>query len=224
MGAPATSGSRSAPPPPPPRPVSRCDVGDFPSGTWNACVFQGRQGSNGGTFVQSQRWPAMFDYNWASGGPFGQNDNFSIELRGTFDFQPGEYIFHAISDDGVQIDVNIDGTLEINDWNDHAARQVDSPRMRLAGPVRIAVRYYENAGEARLRVWWERVSASAPMSPTPSCECRTGVDNFCLYGPNIPGCPMTQPGGYCDPNGDGSFADADWVRGWNEYRSRCGSR
>jgi hypothetical protein len=32
---------------------------------------------------------------------------------------------------------------------------------------------------------------------------------------------MTAPGGYCDPNGDGSFADADWVRGYVEYHQRC---
>ncbi len=33
---------------------------------------------------------------------------------------------------------------------------------------------------------------------------------------------MVQPGGYCDPNGDGSYDDADWVRGWNEYNAACG--
>jgi hypothetical protein len=29
---------------------------------------------------------------------------------------------------------------------------------------------------------------------------------------------MTQPGGYCDPNGDGSYADADWVRGYYDHQ------
>jgi hypothetical protein len=33
---------------------------------------------------------------------------------------------------------------------------------------------------------------------------------------------MTSPGGYCDPNGDGSFTDGDWVKGWNEHQSECG--
>ncbi len=32
---------------------------------------------------------------------------------------------------------------------------------------------------------------------------------------------MTFPGGYCDPNGDQSFADADWVRGYDEYKVQC---
>jgi murein DD-endopeptidase MepM/ murein hydrolase activator NlpD len=60
-----------------------------------------------------------------------------------------------------------------------------------------------------------------PPPPASSCACRSGVDNYCLLGVNVAGCPMTAPGGYCDPNGDGSFADADWTRGYNEYRAHC---
>ena len=62
---------------------------------------------------------------------------------------------------------------------------------------------------------------SPPPPPTPSCACKGGVDNFCLHGPSVAGCAMTAPGGYCDPNGDGSFADADWVKGYNEYHQAC---
>jgi hypothetical protein len=47
------------------------------------------------------------------------------------------------------------------------------------------------------------------------------VDNYCLYPANTAGCGMTAPGGYCDPNGDGNFGDADWVRGYNEYQASC---
>ena len=60
--------------------------------------------------------------------------------------------------------------------------------------------------------------ASADAGPYP---CLGGVDNFCLYGPSYPGAPMTHPGGYCDPNGDANFSDADWVRGYNEYQQYC---
>lgn len=55
----------------------------------------------------------------------------------------------------------------------------------------------------------------------PPCPCMGGVDNFCFYGVNNPSCPPTQPGGYCDPNGDGSFEDGDWDRGWYEYQDFC---
>jgi hypothetical protein len=33
---------------------------------------------------------------------------------------------------------------------------------------------------------------------------------------------MTQPGGYCDPNGDGSYDDGDWNMGWFDYQAQCG--
>lgn len=66
--------------------------------------------------------------------------------------------------------------------------------------------------------------APPPPAPPPApgtCECRADVDNYCLYPKSTASCGMTAPGGYCDPNGDGSFDDADWVRGYNEYHSAC---
>jgi hypothetical protein len=69
---------------------------------------------------------------------------------------------------------------------------------------------------------------SEPPSEPPSnppgsgtCPCRTDVDNYCLYPTSEAACAMVQPFGYCDPNGDGDFGDANWVRGWEEYHSTC---
>ena len=62
---------------------------------------------------------------------------------------------------------------------------------------------------------------SEPPSNPGGCPCRSDVDNFCLYPKSETGCGMLQPGGYCDPNGDGSFDDGDWVRGYNEWHSTC---
>ena len=60
-----------------------------------------------------------------------------------------------------------------------------------------------------------------PPPPPPACECKPDVNNFCLYPVKTSGCDMTMPGGYCDPNGDGSFDDADWGKGYNEYAAAC---
>ena len=70
-----------------------------------------------------------------------------------------------------------------------------------------------------VRGWVAFQTECAGMSPT-ECECRTDTDNFCLYGPTA-ACAMTQPGGYCDPDGNGDFGDADWVRGWIDFHDRC---
>ncbi|PRQ05251.1 hypothetical protein [Enhygromyxa salina] len=57
-----------------------------------------------------------------------------------------------------------------------------------------------------------------------TCPCVNNnpeFNNFCHHGPNTAGCPMTQPGGYCDPNGDGSYQDADWNLGFFDYAAQC---
>jgi hypothetical protein len=59
-----------------------------------------------------------------------------------------------------------------------------------------------------------------PPPTTPSCPCTS--DNRCANPPSTPGCPMTSPGGYCDPNGDGSFTDGDWVKGYYDHAAECG--
>lgn len=64
--------------------------------------------------------------------------------------------------------------------------------------------------------------AGEPPPPQGTCACVGGVDNFCSYGPGYAGCSMTAPGGYCDPNSDGSFSDGDWGRGFSEYAAQCG--
>ncbi len=56
------------------------------------------------------------------------------------------------------------------------------------------------------------------------CACDTRHDNFCFYQPSTPGCGATQPFGVCDPNGDGSFSDADWDAGWFAYQAECAGR
>ncbi len=58
-----------------------------------------------------------------------------------------------------------------------------------------------------------------------TCPCNPNdpnFNNFCYYGPNTGGCPMTLAGGYCDPNGDGSYQDGDWNQGWYDYQAQCG--
>lgn len=61
-----------------------------------------------------------------------------------------------------------------------------------------------------------------PGDPPPASTCPCTGDNRCANPPSTAGCPMTSPGGYCDPNGDGSFTDGDWVKGWTEHQNDCG--
>jgi len=70
---------------------------------------------------------------------------------------------------------------------------------------------------------WSFILGGGGSTPPASCPCSSdpSFNNFCFYGPSTSGCSMTFPSGYCDPNGDGSYSDADWVKGWTEYNSQC---
>ena len=57
-------------------------------------------------------------------------------------------------------------------------------------------------------------------NPYPDCTCPAS-DNYCHIPPSTPGCPMTYPGGYCDDDGNHSYDDADWVRGYNDFQAYC---
>jgi hypothetical protein len=61
-------------------------------------------------------------------------------------FTAGTYRFTTASDDGIRIFV--DGTLRLNQWNDHpmTIHSVDLPLT--AGDHQIVVEYYERAGGA----------------------------------------------------------------------------
>jgi hypothetical protein len=71
-------------------------------------------------------------------------------------------------------------------------------------------------------------NGTAACKPNPFAACcslikarPTQNDNFCFAAPGTAECPMTAAGGYCDPNGDKSYTDGDWVRGYNEFRKYC---
>ncbi len=62
-------------------------------------------------------------------------------------------------------------------------------------------------------------AATCGCNPPPDTHGWT--DNMCFFPPSTDGCPQTFPGGYCDPNKDQSFEDADWTKGYYEYRTLC---
>jgi len=135
-----------------------------PTGSWYATYWNNRNLQ--GTPVLSRN-EASVDYNWGNGSPASavSADNWSARWTRSVYFSAGTYRFHATSDDGVRVFVG-DRHI-INDWSDHAARTSSATITLSAGTYPVAVDYYEHGGEARLRVWWERISDSGG-SPTPA--------------------------------------------------------
>ncbi|MBN1139122.1 MAG: hypothetical protein JXM73_21255 [Anaerolineae bacterium] len=116
------------------------------------------------TLVRNDKAPggaAGIDFDWqqrspASGFPA---DAFSVRWTRTVALDDGAYRFHALVDDGVRLWIN--GRLAIDAWADHNLKEFASDWMLAKGNYTLKVEYYERIGNARIRVWWEKMSSLA---------------------------------------------------------------
>ena len=86
------------------------------------------------------------------------------------------------------------------------------------GPDEAALPCYGGNG------WCFADCAKAPHCIT-DCPCAgpwlpgQSQDQVCHLAPGS--CSATKPGGYCDPNGDGAYLDANFTRGFLEWGAKC---
>jgi hypothetical protein len=97
----------------------------------------------------------QIDYQWGEGSPSARvpNDDFSARWRGSFYFAEGGYRLYAFTDDGVR--VWVDGSLLIDQWHTQSATLSYSDIYLGAGDHDLQVEYFEAAGGAQARVWWD---------------------------------------------------------------------
>ncbi|HEX6722940.1 MAG TPA: PA14 domain-containing protein, partial [Burkholderiaceae bacterium] len=103
------------------------------------------------------------DFNWGSGAPgTGVPANkFSVRWTGTVTIPTtGSYRFRTISDDGVRLSIN--GTQRINNWDDHSANTDTTTTLSFTAGQRVPItlEYYENGGQAVVRLQWLRPGTS----------------------------------------------------------------
>lgn len=124
-------------------------------------------GSATGTRIDG---PVNFD--WSDGAPgvpgVGANQ-FSVDWNGYVRAtETGNYRFQTFSDDGVRLWV--DNQLVIDNWTDHAATTNTSASVALTAgevyPVRL--QFYENGGQAVIRLRWELPSLPNNFVPIPA--------------------------------------------------------
>ena len=110
---------------------------------------------------------ALIDFDWGEGGPVDwmAADSFSVVWTRHIDFTPGYYRFNVRSDDGVR--VWLDERLLMDYWQpqDYLWHYVGGTY--LEGIHTLKVEYFERAGGARIRFWWEP-SSVAPSSSVPT--------------------------------------------------------
>jgi hypothetical protein len=133
------------------------DTGNGISGQyWNNIDFTG---------TTSVRTDATINFNWGTGAPitgFG-SDTFSIRWSGWIVPRFTEtYTFYTTSDDGARLWVNNLTTPLVDAWFDQSASQSFQGSIALTAgtPYQIRMDFYENTGNAQVRLEW-----SSPSQP-----------------------------------------------------------
>jgi glucose/arabinose dehydrogenase len=167
-------------------------------------------GFTGSTVV---RLDPTVGFNWATEAPapgIGA-DTFSVRWSGQVSPRYSEtYTFSTSSDDGVRLWV--DGTLLVDQWNDHGTR-VHSGTIALTAGVRYAVtmEFYDNTRHAVAQLRWSSATQSAEIVPTERLYPAWAV-NFQPAGRPV-------PAGYIADTGAIFGRSAGQAHGWNADNS-----
>jgi len=164
--------------PAPPLPATATPTDTASDGQWHAEYYGNR--TLWGT-ANLERYDSEIDFDWGLGSPASQlpADGFSTRWARKMWFAEGRYRFHALVDDGVRL--YVDGAMILDSWVDGGQREETAELDLSAGEHHLRVEYYENTGQAVIRVWWEWIMAP---SPTPTSEPATYPDWKARYWDN----------------------------------------
>jgi len=129
----------------------------------NATYFD----SKGFRSINFSRIDPKIDFIWGDGKPHDSiyPNTFSILWNGYIEPRYSEnYTFYAYSDEGVRVYIN--NIKVVDDWSAHAARE-RSGSIYLEGGKKhsIKVEYYEDMGNAALRLFWSSQSQEKEIVP-----------------------------------------------------------
>ena len=129
-------------------------VSDFPQ--WRGEYWPNRRLDGRPVLVRND---VNVDFAWGRGAPAAglPADDFSARWTRTAEFDGATYRFHVVVDDGARLWV--DDQLILDAWRDGAARELTTDYALVQGSHSLRVEYYEHTGEARIHVWWEKVSS-----------------------------------------------------------------
>jgi hypothetical protein len=119
---------------------------------WSAEFYDNRDLS--GLPVKTRTQAAVF-HDWGLEQPTSgvPNDRFSVRWTALRYFHAGAYRFGVFADDGVRL--RLDGQTILDAWGYGRAEHHPTVRYLTAGYHELVVEYFENVGEAEIRLWWE---------------------------------------------------------------------
>jgi hypothetical protein len=120
---------------------------------WKGEYWDNRDLAGAPTLVRNDR---HLDFSWGKRSPAASLpiDGFSARWTREERFARSVYRFYVHADDGVK--VYIDGDKVLDEWHNAEGAVYDFTR-QMGGEHDLRVDYYEDAGDARFRLWWTRV-------------------------------------------------------------------
>lgn len=189
-------------------------------GSWTANYYDTEDRwwdtNNSGNFKCSENvgGPTL-DKNYGTSGPCGMfGDTWVADYSATINFASGNYVFYSDHDDGLKIWVN---GQNIGDYGTSGSNDKVCPARYLSGNVNLRALLREDAGDARVKLWWTTetsVCVQPPGAPTlnfPTNNSPVGrYDNVILSWNSVSGASEC----YAEFSGGPGFSvNSGWITG-----------
>lgn len=119
---------------------------------WKA-EYYANLGLSGFPVVTRDDTDVNFDWGYNPPAPGVPHNNFSVRWTQNVILAAGDYRFYTYTSDGVRLWV--DGVLLINEWHDQSATMHSGAIYLPQGQHAIHMEYYNGAGPAVARLWWQ---------------------------------------------------------------------
>lgn len=184
-------------PKPTPKPTATPAPEPTPTGPWTGRYWDNRFFSGEPKFVRNDQ---KVDFDFGDDGPGGGigGTNYAVRWTRSRYFEPGEYRFRILVDDGVRL--WIDGILLIDEWHDSAPTEYVAVRELSAGNHNIRIDYYQNKVTGRIwfmiepvhvqKAWTGEFFDNISLEGTPAATRQYNAVDF-DWGLNAPVTGMT---------------------------------
>jgi hypothetical protein len=132
---------------------------------WKAEFWRNTDLSGAAVLVRND---SQVSFDWGSKAPAAgvPADRFSARWTRTVTFTAGLYRFSLRANGGVRFYIN--GTRLVDEWHTSDGTTVYTVERGLSGASTLRVDYYEDTGQARVALSWERLATTLTPSPTGS--------------------------------------------------------
>jgi len=133
------------------------------TGGWRGEYFANRELNGSAALIRTDY---SIDFDWGRSAPaLGiPADDFSVRWTGAAAFEAGTYRFTVVVDDGARLFV--DNNLVLSEWEDGGARELSVEVGLSSGSHALRLEFYDHTRDARIRLTWEKVTATATPSAT----------------------------------------------------------